>query len=120
MVFQMPWDKPGTRWDNRRQSLSDDLANEIVFVGLGDLDVVDSAYLRFETFRDVVDQYVAVDLLGLALEAALVEEVGLLRETFENDGVGLADFRLIELFADHSLCLHQAVAAFYRDLWIDL
>lgn len=55
----------------RTNADSDDLADEVVFVGFGDTHVVDRADLRIEVFRNVVDEDVAVDLLGLAFEAAL-------------------------------------------------
>ena len=52
-----------------------DLADEVVCMGLGDADIVDPAELGFEILRHVVDEDVAVDILGLPLKAALEQQV---------------------------------------------
>jgi hypothetical protein len=57
-----------------------DLADEVIFVGLGDADVVDIADLRFKIFGHVVDQNVAVDLLSLSLQPPLKQEIRFLRQ----------------------------------------
>lgn len=56
----------------------DQLANEVVLVSLGDADVIDRTDLRLEIVRHVVDENIAVDVLGLALEAALEQQIGFL------------------------------------------
>src|SRR5260221_1459872 len=81
-------------------NLLNDLADQIVFVGLGDLDVVDGPDLRVEVFGDVVDKDVAVDLLSLAFEPTLEEEGRFLRKALENNGVGVADLCEVKLFTD--------------------
>ena len=60
-------------------------------MGFGDLDVVDLTDAGVEAVGDVVDEDVAVDLMGLALEPALKEQVRFLLEAFEKHLIGVAD-----------------------------
>ena len=49
-------------------NLRDDLTYKIVLVSLGDLYVVDCSYFRLQTFGNIVDENITVDLLGLAFQ----------------------------------------------------
>src|SRR5436190_13919433 len=69
---------------------SDDLAHQVVFVGLGYLYVVNFTDMRFKAVRNVVDQNIAVDFLGLSFKPPLEKEIGFLRKSFENDRVCFA------------------------------
>jgi len=59
------------REENPGKDKLNDRPDEIVFVSFGNADVVDGTHLRFEAIGHVVDEDVSVDVLRLALEAAL-------------------------------------------------
>lgn len=90
--------------------LSNYLAYQIVLVSFGDSHIVDLTQSGFKIFGHVVDQDVAVDILRLALKAALKEQIRFLRDALEHYLVGIADLGLIKLFADLGLFLHQLIS----------
>ena len=75
-------------------------------MGFCDLHIVDLADPRLEIFGHVVDQDISIDLLRLALEAALEQQVGLLGKPLKHYFVRIAKLGLVELLADLGLLLH--------------
>ena len=67
------YEGPPFKKQSRVATRSNDLANQIVLVGLAYPHIVKASYLGHEIFGHIVDQNISVDLLRLALETALEE-----------------------------------------------
>ncbi len=64
-------------------------------VKLANSGLVNGDDLGIEVFGHVIDQYVAIDLLGLSLQSPLKQEVRFLGQAFEHYRIGIADLSFV-------------------------